>query len=163
MGCIMGRFPQVVLTMSKIFKGNVYRLAAKGSTETCPTPNCGGETRPHTVTRGKGYVKQDHTCHLCGANYSVKKRTASFIHHGAVYVVATSVLDKLEAMIGETIRPGRNSILGYPVDIEDSDSPHNLTLKAVDLDASKSLIKELRPRGFKVVYDKGSKSIFLSL
>lgn len=60
-----------------------------------------------------------------------------------------SIIDRLEKFAGQKIKPGRNTIKGYPVDIEDS-SEDFIEMEAVDRDAAQGLIKELRRGKFKV-------------
>lgn len=64
-----------------------------------------------------------------------------------------SLIDKLEKFAGENLKPGRNVINGYPVDIEDSDGSY-IVMKPVDKDAVTGLVKELRKAGFKAKADK---------
>ncbi len=59
-----------------------------------------------------------------------------------------ALIDKLEKFAASKIKPGRNVIKGYPVDIEDSDGSY-IEMEAVDRDACTGLVKELRDAGFK--------------
>lgn len=65
---------------------------------------------------------------------------------------AGDVFDKLEAWAGIKIKPGRNVLKGYPVDINDQDPAEGLEMLAVDGDAAKGLVKLLRGAGFKAKY-----------
>lgn len=61
-----------------------------------------------------------------------------------------NVLDKLEAWAGTKIKPGRNVLKGYPVDIEDQNPEEGgLGIDAVDRDVLNSILKDLRKAGFK--------------
>lgn len=64
-----------------------------------------------------------------------------------------SLIDKLEKFAGSAMKPGRNVINGYPVDIEDSDGSY-IVMKPVDKDATTGLVKALRKAGFKAKADK---------
>ncbi len=60
-----------------------------------------------------------------------------------------ALMSKLEKFAGTKIKPGRNVIKGYPVDIDDQDPSEGLSLDAVDRDAATNLLKALRAAGFK--------------
>lgn len=61
-----------------------------------------------------------------------------------------NLLAKLERFAGTSIKPGRNTIKGFPVDIEDqSPDEGGMVLDAVDRDAATGLLKALRAAGFK--------------
>jgi len=60
-----------------------------------------------------------------------------------------NLVDKLSKFAGEQIKPGRNVIKGYPVDIEDGDPAEGVEMDAVDRDAATGLLKALRSAGFK--------------
>ena len=66
-----------------------------------------------------------------------------------------SLIDKLEKFHGTGIKPGRVTIKGFPVDIEDSDGSY-ISMNAVDIDAAKGLVKQLRNAKFKA-NNKGTK------
>lgn len=59
-----------------------------------------------------------------------------------------ALIDRFEKFAGGKVKPGRNTIKGYPVDIDDSDGTY-LEMDAVDSDAATGLVKELRKAGFK--------------
>lgn len=70
-----------------------------------------------------------------------------------------SLIDRLDKFVGFKIKPGRNVIKGYPVDITDSDGTY-IFMSAVDQDAKKNLIKILRNANFKISDQKGSSNTF---
>ena len=61
-----------------------------------------------------------------------------------------STLANLEKFAGQKIRAGRNTIKGYPVDIEDGGDEAYIEYVSVDKDAGTGLMKALRAAGFKV-------------
>jgi len=71
---------------------------------------------------------------------------------------SNSLVDKLSKFAGQSISPGRVTIKGYPVDIEDSDGSF-ITMNVVDGDAAKNLLKELRKANFKVKISNRSLTI----
>ena len=73
--------------------------------------------------------------------------------------VSESAIDSLEKFAGVKIKPGRNVINGYPVDIPDQDAD-GLTMTAVDKDACTGLLKALRAAGLKASRD-GDTSLVL--
>lgn len=75
---------------------------------------------------------------------------------------ASDVLGKLEAVANTRLKPGRNNILGYPIDLPDQEGGDLLYFYPVDADAAMSLINELRALRFKVRFDKSDKSIVLT-
>jgi hypothetical protein len=58
-----------------------------------------------------------------------------------------ALIDKLEKFAGK-LKAGRNTIKGFPVDIDDSSDGH-ISMDAVDSDAAKGLVKALRAAKFK--------------
>lgn len=58
-----------------------------------------------------------------------------------------ALIGRLEKFAGSKVKPGRNTIKGYPVDIEDSDGSY-IEMNAVDSDAATGFVKELRNAGF---------------
>jgi hypothetical protein len=62
-----------------------------------------------------------------------------------------ALIDKLEKFAGK-LKPGRNTIKGFPVDIDDSSDGH-ISMDAVDSDAAKGLVKALRAAKFKAKRD----------
>lgn len=75
---------------------------------------------------------------------------------------ASDVLSRLEAATRTRLKPGRNNILGYPVDLPDQQGGDLLYFHPIDADAAKGLIDELRALRFKVRFDKSDKSIVLT-
>ena len=75
---------------------------------------------------------------------------------------ASDVLGKLEAAANTRLKPGRNNILGYPIDLPDQEGGDLLYFHPIDADAAKGLIDELRALRFKVRFDKSDKSIVLT-
>lgn len=65
-----------------------------------------------------------------------------------------NVLTKLEKTFKIKIKKGRNSIDGYPFDIEDQDPEEGLEITPVDKDAVKGLSKILKKKGFKIESSK---------
>ena len=60
-----------------------------------------------------------------------------------------TTVERLEAFLGRSLTPGRNTICGYPVDLEDSNGVV-VAMTAVDIGAQRGLTKALRQVGFKV-------------
>lgn len=86
-------------------------------------------------------------------------------YHGFTYVKAEgeTVLERLEALSGGKFKPGRNHLFGkYPVDIDDQDPSHGLSVRPVDKDVATDLLKLLRQKGFKVSFDKKRQEIDIS-
>lgn len=69
------------------------------------------------------------------------------------------LINDLEKSSGVPVRPGRNVLWGYPVDIDDGDVTQGVDMRAVDRDASVGLLKRLRQSGFKARFDKGTGTI----
>lgn len=69
------------------------------------------------------------------------------------------LINDLEKSSGVAVRPGRNVLWGYPVDIEDGDATQGIDMRAVDRDASVGLLKRLRQSGFKARFDKATGTI----
>lgn len=65
------------------------------------------------------------------------------------YDHSTNLIDNLEKWAGKTVKPGRNVLMGYPVDLADSDGDF-VEMEAVDKDACSKLGKALRAAGFAV-------------
>jgi hypothetical protein len=59
----------------------------------------------------------------------------------------SGLLKKLEKFAGSKLKPGRNVIDGYPVDLDDTDGTY-FEMDAVDRDACTGLVKSLRRAGF---------------
>ena len=72
-----------------------------------------------------------------------------------------NALTKLEKIARVRLKPGRNMILGYPVDIPDQDPDEGLSMMAADKDAAKQLMKELRRKGMKPRFMKRTGMIVL--
>lgn len=70
-----------------------------------------------------------------------------------------NVHSKMSKLTGKDLKPGRQSILGYPVEIEDYPSLDEIWMTTVSDGEAKDLMKELRSKGFKVSYDKRLKQI----
>lgn len=69
-------------------------------------------------------------------------------------VEASAFLSRFEKIVG-AIKPGRNNLFGkYPVNIPDqSPDEGGLFMSAVDRDAAKDAVRELKAKGFKVSWD----------
>ena len=65
------------------------------------------------------------------------------------YDHSKELIDNVEKFMGKTIKPGRNELFGFPVDIEDSDGTF-LDCEAVDKDACSKVAKAFRAAGFAV-------------
>jgi hypothetical protein len=59
-----------------------------------------------------------------------------------------SAFDRLNKIT--PLKPGRNVIHGFPVDIEDQETAGGISMRGVDRDATSGLIKKLRSTGFRV-------------
>jgi len=81
------------------------------------------------------------------------KRKASFHTSEAAKAGASlaaggdDLLSRIESFAGVSIRPGRNTIKGYPVDIADQSPAEGLEMVAVDQDAATGLLKAFRAAG----------------
>lgn len=67
--------------------------------------------------------------------------------------VGESVIDRLEKFAGQKMKPGRNTIKGYPVDLTDDPDTGFIEAEAVDTKTRNDLAKELTAAGFKVKKD----------
>ena len=65
------------------------------------------------------------------------------------YDHSKELIDNVEKFMGKEIKPGRNELFGFPVDIEDSDGTF-LDCEAVDKDACSKVAKAFRAAGFAV-------------
>ena len=65
------------------------------------------------------------------------------------YDHSKELIDNVEKFMGKEIKPGRNTIFGFPIDIEDSDGTF-LDCEAVDKDACSKVAKAFRAAGFAV-------------
>lgn len=83
------------------------------------------------------------------------KELREFKERAAGIVLGEALIDRLEKFAGKSLKPGRETIKGYPVDIEDSDGK-SIYMVAVDKDSATGLVKELRKVGFKAKADKKS-------
>jgi len=59
------------------------------------------------------------------------------------------LITRLEKAFNTKIKPGRNTLASYPVDIEDQSPEGGIEMVPVDRDAQKGLGKKLRELGFK--------------
>ena len=64
-----------------------------------------------------------------------------------------ALINKLEKFAGQKVKPGRNTIKGFPVDISDDGEGSFISMDAVDADAAKGLVKALRAAKFKAKRD----------
>ena len=64
-----------------------------------------------------------------------------------------SLIDRLEKLAGQKIKPGRVTIKGYPVDISDNPDGTYIEMEAVDADAAKGLYSVLKKAKFNVTKD----------
>ncbi len=78
-----------------------------------------------------------------------QKQLRTLIEGVAWKQLKESVLDKLEAVTGQQIVPGRNVLWGQPVDIDDDDPSTGLSMTAIDRDARDELVNQFRRSGFK--------------
>lgn len=77
-------------------------------------------------------------------------------------LISENVLKGIEKKFKMKLKPGRNVIGGFPVDIDDQDPDEGgISMTAVDAGAMKDLMKDFRKKGFKtkVISKTGNKFV----
>lgn len=74
---------------------------------------------------------------------------------------SSSLMSNFSKLLDQDLKPGRNSIQGFPFNLLDSDGTY-FELDPVDSNAARDLIAVLRRARFKVQFDKSNQHITVS-